>query len=87
MTVLVVRCFLFSAVQPGEFPGLIPLIEKYMQSVDDCDVDTSCTISQYLRLISDRASGTTLLYILTASLSPPSLIIRDQLLSRSIRAM
>nr|AAV48595.2 gamma-glutamylcysteine synthetase [Laeonereis acuta] len=41
----------------GEFPGLIPLIKSFLESVDDCDVDTSCTISQYLSLISKRASG------------------------------
>lgn len=43
--------------KPGEFPGLLPLIEQYVQSVDDCDVDTGCTISQYLKLISQRSSG------------------------------
>ncbi|ESO07411.1 hypothetical protein HELRODRAFT_76604 [Helobdella robusta] len=41
----------------GVFPGLMSLIERYLQSVDDCDVDTSCTISQYLDLIKKRASG------------------------------
>lgn len=42
--------------KPGEFAGLLPLIEQYAQSVD-CDVDTCCTISQYLKLIRQRASG------------------------------
>lgn len=41
----------------GVFPGLVPLIEQYLKSIDDCDVDTSCTISQYLSLIKSRASG------------------------------
>jgi glutamate--cysteine ligase catalytic subunit len=36
---------------------LLPLIEQYLHSVDDCDVDTSCTITQYLKLIRHRASG------------------------------
>jgi len=36
---------------------MLPLIEKYLDSVDDCDVDTRCTVSQYLKLISYRASG------------------------------
>lgn len=40
-----------------EFPGLIPLINSYMATIEDADVDTRCTISQYLKLLSDRASG------------------------------
>jgi len=44
-------------LEPGEFPGLLPLIQRYLDSVDDCDVDTSCTILQYLKLIRLRASG------------------------------
>ena len=43
-------------VQEGEFPGLIPLMESYLSNVD-VDIDTRCTISQYLKLISRRASG------------------------------
>ncbi len=43
--------------QPGEFVGLVPMIEQFLQSVDDCDVDTHCTITQYLHLIQKRASG------------------------------
>ncbi|KAK3759089.1 hypothetical protein RRG08_010702 [Elysia crispata] len=39
-----------------EFPGLIPLINLYLQSIE-VDVDTRCTITQYLKLISLRASG------------------------------
>lgn len=38
------------------FPGLIPLIESYLNSVN-CDVETRCELSQYLGLISRRASG------------------------------
>ncbi|XP_078356299.1 glutamate--cysteine ligase catalytic subunit-like [Oculina patagonica] len=40
----------------GQFPGLIPLIQSYLGNVD-IDIDTLCTISQYLELISRRASG------------------------------
>jgi len=43
--------------KPGEFLGLLTFIEQYLHSVDDCDVDTSCTISQYLKLVRFRASG------------------------------
>ncbi|CAJ0960141.1 unnamed protein product, partial [Mesorhabditis belari] len=39
-----------------EWPGLIPLIKQYLDSAD-VDVDTRCTISQYLNFISKRASG------------------------------
>jgi len=56
-TVVVRGMFVVMCVQPGEFPGLLPLIEQYLDSVDDCDVDTSCTILQYLNLIRFRASG------------------------------
>ncbi|XP_069107021.1 glutamate--cysteine ligase catalytic subunit-like [Argopecten irradians] len=40
----------------GDFPGLIPLIEKYITNVDT-DVDTCCTLSNYLKFISKKASG------------------------------
>ncbi|KAL5013742.1 hypothetical protein ScPMuIL_008012 [Solemya velum] len=39
-----------------DFPGLMPLINKYMNSME-IDVDTRCTMLQYLELISGRASG------------------------------
>ena len=39
------------------FPGLIPLIRMYLNSIN-IDVDTRYTIQQYLSLISQRASGT-----------------------------
>lgn len=42
--------------KPGEFPGLIPLIRMFISSMD-VDVDTQCTIQQYLNLIQKRASG------------------------------
>jgi len=41
----------------GGFQGLIPMMKWYLQSTGEVDVDTSCTIYQYLRLISMRASG------------------------------
>ncbi|XP_065843701.1 glutamate--cysteine ligase catalytic subunit-like isoform X2 [Oscarella lobularis] len=40
----------------GEFPGLIPLIWRYLDSVH-VDAETHCTISRYLCLIERRASG------------------------------
>ncbi|XP_053213093.1 glutamate--cysteine ligase catalytic subunit-like [Panonychus citri] len=40
----------------GEFPGLVPLLKHYLLSVE-IDAETHCTISQYLNLISSRASG------------------------------
>lgn len=39
-----------------EFPGVIPLVRMYVNSID-IDVDTRCTIMQYLRFISRKASG------------------------------
>jgi hypothetical protein len=43
-------------LQEGEFPGLIPLVNSYLSSMD-VDADTHCTIQQYLKLINRRASG------------------------------
>ena len=43
-------------LQDGGFTGLISLMQSYIKSMD-VDVDTVCTISQYLNLISKRASG------------------------------
>ena len=40
----------------GAFPGLIPLMRMYVNSLE-VDVDTRCTIQQYLKLIQKRASG------------------------------
>ncbi|KAG5921373.1 Zn finger-containing GTPase- Activating Protein for ARF [Claviceps africana] len=40
----------------GEFPGLIPIVEGYLDSVN-VDVDTRCQLATYLSLISKRASG------------------------------
>ncbi|XP_074656167.1 glutamate--cysteine ligase catalytic subunit-like isoform X2 [Tubulanus polymorphus] len=42
--------------QENGFPGLIPLIRRYLNDLE-VDVDTLCTILQYLKLISQRASG------------------------------
>ena len=38
------------------FPGLIPLVESYLNSVN-VDVETRCELARYLDLISKRASG------------------------------
>jgi len=42
--------------QPNVFPGLVPLIRSYLQSME-VDTDTHCTIEQYLRFIEKRAAG------------------------------
>lgn len=43
--------------QSGEgFPGLIPLVESYLNSMN-VDVETRCDLARYLDLISKRASG------------------------------
>ncbi|XP_051159264.1 glutamate--cysteine ligase catalytic subunit [Leptopilina boulardi] len=40
----------------GIFPGLIPLVNSYLASMDT-DADTHCTVQRYLKLIQRRASG------------------------------
>lgn len=40
----------------ASFPGLIPLINSYLSSMD-VDTDTHCTIQRYIRLIQRRAAG------------------------------
>ncbi len=40
----------------GDFPGLIPIVESYLDSVN-VDVETRCQLATYLDLISQRASG------------------------------
>ncbi|KAK0388280.1 hypothetical protein NLU13_4525 [Sarocladium strictum] len=40
----------------GEFPGLIPIVESYLDSVN-VDVQTRCELATYLDLIRKRASG------------------------------
>ena len=43
--------------QAGEgFPGLIPLVESYLNSVN-VDIETRCELARYLDLIRKRASG------------------------------
>ncbi|PAA52351.1 hypothetical protein BOX15_Mlig022714g5 [Macrostomum lignano] len=39
-----------------DFPGLVPLIRQYL-SMSHTDVDTMCTLNQYLNLIQKRARG------------------------------
>jgi len=41
----------------GSFPGLIPLVESYLNSVN-IDVETRCFLARYLDLIRKRADGT-----------------------------
>lgn len=40
----------------NEFPGLIPLVESYLDSVN-VDVETRCELKRYLSLIRGRANG------------------------------
>jgi glutamate--cysteine ligase catalytic subunit len=41
----------------GGFPGLIPLVENYLNSMN-VDVETRCELARYLDLIRKRADGT-----------------------------
>jgi len=43
--------------KPPPFPGLIPLVESYLNSVN-VDVETRCNLARYLDLIRRRANGT-----------------------------
>nr|OQO17965.1 Glutamate--cysteine ligase [Rachicladosporium sp. CCFEE 5018] len=45
------------SASPGGFPGLIPLVESYLDSVN-VDVETRCELARYLSLIRGRANGT-----------------------------
>nr|KAF6362862.1 glutamate-cysteine ligase catalytic subunit [Pipistrellus kuhlii] len=40
----------------GVFPGLIPILNCYLENME-VDVDTRCSILNYLKLIKKRASG------------------------------
>jgi glutamate--cysteine ligase catalytic subunit len=42
--------------EDGSFPGLIPLVEMYLDSLN-VDVETRCELAQYLALIRGRANG------------------------------
>lgn len=42
--------------QEGVFPGLIPILNSYLENME-VDVDTRCSILNYLKLIKKRASG------------------------------
>jgi glutamate--cysteine ligase catalytic subunit len=44
-------------VSDGEFPGLLPLVESYLNSMN-VDVETRCELARYLDLIRKRADGT-----------------------------
>ena len=46
-----------SSSEGGCFPGLIPLVESYLNSVN-IDVETRCELARYLDLIQKRANGT-----------------------------
>lgn len=45
------------SAEDGSFPGLIPLVESYLDSVN-VDVETRCSLASYLDLIRKRADGT-----------------------------
>lgn len=47
--------------QEGVFQGLIPILNCYLENME-VDVDTRCTILNYLKLIKKRASGMLVLH-------------------------
>ncbi|KAH8267572.1 hypothetical protein KR026_007205 [Drosophila bipectinata] len=71
--------------KPNVFPGLVPLIRSYLQSME-VDTDTHCTIEQYLRFIQKRAAGeliTTATWMREQVLSHPD-YKQDSVVSESI---
>ena len=46
----------FGGGSDGRFPGLVPLVESYLNSVN-VDVETRCELARYLALIRRRADG------------------------------
>lgn len=48
--------FFYFDHQEGVFQGLIPILNCYLENME-VDVDTRCTILNYLKLIKKRASG------------------------------
>ncbi|PKY08463.1 gamma-glutamylcysteine synthetase [Aspergillus campestris IBT 28561] len=48
---------IINGAEDGSFPGLIPLVESYLNSVN-VDVETRCFLARYLDLIRRRANGT-----------------------------
>lgn len=48
------------------FPGLIPILNSYLENME-VDVDTRCSILNYLKLIKKRASGTIAISFLSLS--------------------
>lgn len=54
---LIIACVFFCFHhQEGVFQGLIPILNSYLENME-VDVDTRCTILNYLKLIKKRASG------------------------------
>lgn len=51
-----VYSYIFFHHQDGVFQGLIPILNCYLENME-VDVDTRCTILNYLKLIKKRASG------------------------------
>ena len=43
-------------IKVGGFPGLIPLVQHYLNSMN-IDVETRCALARYLNLIKKRANG------------------------------
>lgn len=53
---MITAVFFYFDHQEGVFQGLIPILNCYLENME-VDVDTRCTILNYLKLIKKRASG------------------------------
>jgi glutamate--cysteine ligase catalytic subunit len=45
-----------SSSDAGSFPGLVPMVESYLESVN-IDIETRCALAKYLDLLRKRADG------------------------------
>lgn len=48
---------ILNGIPDTDYQGLLELVRKYLREQDDVEADTMCTLSNYWRLLSQRASG------------------------------
>merc|ERR1712059_57911 len=48
---------ILNGIPGSDYQGLIALVRDYLRGQDDIEADTMCTLSNYWKLLSQRASG------------------------------
>jgi len=48
---------ILNGIPGSDYQGLLSLVREYLRGQDDVEADTSCTLSNYWQLLSQRASG------------------------------